>query len=181
VGPQWEKPFYMYLYWKKILFSRTNNSISIKLGTYHPVDFQSLVEFFMNPDPVSHFMLSCLQITERQKQMQQKVPFRNMKPPMSFKIIMFPTRSGGTYWFCSVSSSFCPLSANALRNYWRDQYETFQDDSLAFVDVQNEGNFVRKCMHARARAFEFFHIKSCNVTFFLYLFKFIQIYMVDRY
>ena len=33
------------------------------------------------------------------------------------------------------------LSANVLRNYWKDQYETFQDDSLAFVDVRNEGHF----------------------------------------
>jgi hypothetical protein len=33
------------------------------------------------------------------------------------------------------------LSANVLRNYWRDHYETFHDDSLAFVDVRNEGHF----------------------------------------
>jgi hypothetical protein len=58
------------------------------------------------------------------------------------------------------------LSANVLRNYWRDQHETFQDDSLAFVDVQNEGHFARKCMHACARAFEFLHIKTCKTNFF---------------
>ena len=33
------------------------------------------------------------------------------------------------------------LSANDLRDYWRDQYETFQDDSLAFVDVPNDSHF----------------------------------------
>ena len=54
------------------------------------------------------------------------------------------------------------LSANVLRNYRRDQFETFQDDSLALVDVRNEGHFASKCMHVRARAFEFFNIKTCN-------------------
>ena len=60
------------------------------------------------------------------------------------------------------------LSANVLRNYWRDQHETFQGDSLAFVDVRNEGHFFRKCMHARARAFEFLHIKTCKTNFFIF-------------
>ena len=64
------------------------------------------------------------------------------------------------------------LSANVLRDYWRDQHETFQDDSLAFVDVRNEGHFFEKCMHARARAFEFLHIKSAKLTFLF----FVQIY-----
>ena len=64
-----------------------------------------------------------------------------------------------------LSSRF--LSANVLRNYWRDQHETFQDDSLAFVDVRNEGHFLGKCMHARARAFEFLHIKTCKTNFFI--------------
>ena len=59
------------------------------------------------------------------------------------------------------------LSANVLRDYWRDQHETFQDDSLAFVDVRNEGHFFEKCMHARARAFEFLHIKKCKTNFFI--------------
>ena len=59
------------------------------------------------------------------------------------------------------------LSANVLRDYWRDQHETFQDDSLAFVDVRNEGHFFEKCMHARARAFEFLHIKMCKTNFFI--------------
>ena len=61
-----------------------------------------------------------------------------------------------------LSSRF--LSANVLRNYWRDQHETFQDDSLAFVDVRNEGNFLGKCMHALAHAFEFLHIKTCKTN-----------------
>ena len=64
------------------------------------------------------------------------------------------------------------LSANVLRDYWRDQHETFQDDSLAFVDVRNEGHFSEKCVHARARAFEFLHIKSAKLTFLF----FVQIY-----
>ena len=64
-----------------------------------------------------------------------------------------------------LSSRF--LSANVLRNYWRDQHETFQDDSLAFVDVRNEGDFFKKCMHERARAFEFLHIKKCKTNFFI--------------
>jgi hypothetical protein len=59
------------------------------------------------------------------------------------------------------------LSANVLRNYWRDQHETFQDDSLAFVDVRNKGHFFSKCMHARACAFEFFNIKTCKTNFFI--------------
>ena len=33
------------------------------------------------------------------------------------------------------------LSANVLRDYWRDQHETFQDDSLAFVDAPNDSLF----------------------------------------
>ena len=68
------------------------------------------------------------------------------------------------------------LSANVLRDYQRDQHETFQDDSLAFVDVRNEGHFFEKCMHARARAFEFLHIKMCKTNFFILcsnLFKFV--------
>ena len=59
------------------------------------------------------------------------------------------------------------LSANVLRNYWRDQHETFQGDSLAFEDVRNEGHFLGKCMHAHARAFEFLHIKTCKTNFFI--------------
>jgi hypothetical protein len=56
------------------------------------------------------------------------------------------------------------LSANVLKNYWRDQYETFQDDSLAFVDVRNGGHFFLK-MHARA--FEFLYIKTCKTNIFI--------------
>ena len=59
------------------------------------------------------------------------------------------------------------LSANVLRDYRRDQHETFQDDSLAFVDVRNDSHFFEKCMHARARAFEFLHIKTCKTNFFI--------------
>jgi hypothetical protein len=58
------------------------------------------------------------------------------------------------------------LSVNVLRNYWTDQFETFQDDSLAFVDVRNEGHFAIKCVHARARAFEFFKIKTCKTNYY---------------
>jgi hypothetical protein len=60
------------------------------------------------------------------------------------------------------------LSANVLRNYWSDQHKTFQYDSLAFVDVRNEGHFFRKCMHAHARAFEFLHIITCKTNFFIF-------------
>ena len=59
------------------------------------------------------------------------------------------------------------LSANVLRDYWRDQCETFQHDSLAFVDVRNEGDFFKKSMRERARAFEFLHIKKCKTNFFI--------------
>ena len=43
------------------------------------------------------------------------------------------------------------LSANDLRDYWRDQHETFQDDSLAFVDVRNDSHFFEKCMRVHVR------------------------------
>ena len=72
--------------------------------------------------------------------------------------------------FVLLSARF--LSANVLRDYWRDQHETFQDDSLAFVDVRNDSHFFEKCVHARARAFEFLHIKSAKLTFLF----FVQIY-----
>ena len=53
------------------------------------------------------------------------------------------------------------LSANVLRDYWRDQHETFQDDAKEF--------FFEKCMHARARAFEFLHIKTCKTNFLFFI------------
>ena len=65
-------------------------------------------------------------------------------------IFMFPKRSLGNIlfllcflllllFFFFFSGTF--LSGNVLKNYWRDQYETFQDDSLAFVDVPNDSHF----------------------------------------
>ena len=97
---------------------------------------------------------------------------------------MFPKRSLGNILFllCFLllllfffSGTF--LSGNVLKNYWRDEYETFQDDSLAFVDVPNDSHFFWKCMHARARAFEILHIKACKINFFILCsnsFKFVR-------
>jgi hypothetical protein len=60
-------------------------------------------------------------------------------------VIMFPKRSFGNILFypvsCLSSSPVLFLSGNVLRNYSRDQYETFQDDSLAFINVLNDGHF----------------------------------------
>jgi hypothetical protein len=78
-----------------------------------------------------------------------------------------PTRCFATSFALVILLSARFLPANVLRNYWRDQHKTFQDDSLAFVDVRNKGHFVRKCMNARARAFEFLHIKTCKSNFFI--------------
>jgi hypothetical protein len=78
---------------------------------------------------------------------------------------MFPKRSLENmfllcflFFFFSSSSFFLFfgtfLSGNVVRNYSMDQYETFQNDSLAFV-------------HAHALASEFLHIKTYKTNFFI--------------
>jgi hypothetical protein len=65
------------------------------------------------------------------------------------------------FFFISSSSSVLFYPWIFIRNYSRDEYQTFVDDSLAFVDGPNNMNFVWKFMNARARAFTFLHTNLC--------------------
>jgi hypothetical protein len=86
--------------------------------------------------------------------------------------MMFPKRSFRNIlvllcFFFFFSGTF--LSGNVLRNYWRDEHETFQDDSLAFVDVPNDNHFFFLKMHPSACTCVW---KTCKTNFFLF---FVQI------
>jgi hypothetical protein len=115
-------------------------------------------------------------LTENSDSFHQILTYSYFVDPcvIEYFVIMFPKRSLENILFTLfllllllllLSGTF--LSSNNLRNYSRDQHETFQDDSLAFVDVPNDSHFFWKCMHARARAFEFLHIKTYKTNFFI--------------
>jgi hypothetical protein len=97
--------------------------------------------------PKHHYLLFINQGLSFQDKQDKREVFLSY---YGYIIFMFPKRSLENILFllCFLllllllllfSGTF--LSGNVLRNYWSDQYETFQDDSLAFVDVPNDSHF----------------------------------------
>jgi hypothetical protein len=95
---------------------------------------------------------------------------------------MFPNEVWETYCFCpspNVNIVFTLflllllryfLFVNVLRNYSRYQHETFQDDSLAFIDVSNVSDLFSEnaftCVHVRLN---FCTQKRAKLTFLFFV------------